>query len=66
MYKTRIHSNEAEHSSEMVGLPLCQSVIIGRIFLVCDIFIHVRWVPCHHSMACSQVVDGWTASNYGG
>jgi hypothetical protein len=19
---------------------------------------HVRWVPCHHSMACPQVADG--------
>jgi hypothetical protein len=20
--------------------------------------IHVRWVPCHHGMACPQVTDG--------
>jgi hypothetical protein len=21
-------------------------------------FFHVKWVPCYHSMACPQVVDG--------
>jgi hypothetical protein len=28
--------------------------------------IHVRWVPCHHSMARPRVADGGTASIYGG
>jgi hypothetical protein len=27
--------------------------------------IHVRWVPCHHGMARSQVADGGKASRYG-
>jgi flagellar basal body-associated protein FliL len=27
---------------------------------------HVRWVLCHHGMACPQVADGETASRYGG
>jgi hypothetical protein len=27
--------------------------------------IHVRWVPCHHSMVCPQGADGGTASSYG-
>jgi hypothetical protein len=28
--------------------------------------VHVRWVPCHHGMALSQVVDGEKASRYRG
>jgi hypothetical protein len=27
---------------------------------------HVRWGPCYHNMACSQVADGGKASRYGG
>jgi hypothetical protein len=25
---------------------------------VCAMVFHVRWVPCHHGMARSQVADG--------
>jgi len=34
----------------------------------CPLNLHIRvgWVPCHHSMACSQVAEGGKPSGYGG
>jgi hypothetical protein len=28
------------------------------VFLRQFLFLHVRWVPCHHGMARPQVADG--------
>jgi hypothetical protein len=27
-------------------------------FFMCQLFVHVRWVLCHHSKARPQVADG--------
>jgi hypothetical protein len=35
----------------------CLVVLNLRICGV-GVLLHVRWVPCHHGMAHSQVVDG--------
>jgi hypothetical protein len=52
---------------EVKSLPNAGVMIVWHIENALKHTSHVRWwVPCHHSMAHQHVVDGGTASSYGG
>jgi hypothetical protein len=43
------------------SLSLSFRIISGNV-----IVFHIRWVPCHHGMACPQVADGEDALQFWG
>jgi hypothetical protein len=62
-------------------IPRCKLQTYQRLYALCDnswlgdpphlffflhFSLHIRWYPCHHSMARPRVVDGGTVSSYGG
>jgi hypothetical protein len=63
---TRAGQGRAGQGREVLRLlshsPLQETLHLGYCLLTfnkCTLYlIHVRWVPCHHSMVRSQVADG--------
>jgi hypothetical protein len=37
---------------------LCNIVSVPYFLVLCEVRVHVRWVPFHHDMARPQVADG--------
>jgi hypothetical protein len=44
--------------SKELDTEICKTVILPVVLYGC----HVTWVPCHHGMACPQVMDGGKSS----